>query len=112
MEIAFIILFVTAFIWLFIVAFIKRNKFRATFQETDVQELTTPIFLKKGYKIWEGNLTTGEVTEAQIVPNEKGVPKGLTTIAVKKHCMYVVAMNKLNAERKVIAKLEKKLGLK
>lgn len=112
MEIAFIILFVIAFIWLFIAAFIKRNKFRAKFEDTDVQELTTPIFLKKGYKIWEGDLTTGEVKEAQTVPNEQGVPRELTTIAVKKNCMYVVAMNKTNAERKVIAKLEKRLGLK
>lgn len=53
-----------------------------------------------GQKVYELNLTTGEFIEAEL---EKTVSiKGVKKIKAKEDCIYTLAINRKNAERKFI----------
>lgn len=108
----YVLTFISLIIFCCYYAFVKRNRFRAAYEEGEIQDLTTPVFLKKGRKIWEGNLQTGEVCEAKIMRDAEVEKHGLTRIVINANCIYVDAINKHNAERKIIDKLEKRLGKK
>ncbi len=70
---------------------------------TKVQRLSIPT----GNKLFEINLTTKEITEAEsvLLDDRKSVFK-------KDNCIYVVALNKRNAMRKIVNKLNEYNKLK
>ena len=54
-----------------------------------------------GHKIWEINIETGEISEAKFSNNTyMAFGENKKEILVKKHCVYISALNKKNALKK------------
>lgn len=58
--------------------------------------------LKGGHKVWQINLITGDITEADYQTGAMDVASGIIVRALieKENCIYIPALNKKNAKRK------------
>ncbi len=82
------------------------------YEEDEIQDFTQELFIPKGMKVYRGNLETYEVDEAKII-RISGNSKGDTCkVIIEIGYVYELALNKQNAERKMVEKIMKKTGLK
>jgi len=77
---------------------------------------TEPIvsgFLKKNHIVWECNLLTGEIVEAEIITKTTDNffigPTTTREVLMKKNCMYETALNGPNAVRKFEQRIKSSL---
>jgi hypothetical protein len=90
-----------------------KNKFFAPVENTpDMKYL-----VKAGMKLWECNITTGDIVEADVIGipsyDKKGNPCIKREVVMKPGCLYEFALNGENATRKFeqkILKLTNKLN--
>lgn len=90
-----------------------KNKFFAPVEITPHMR----YLVKSGMKLWECNLSTGDIVEADVVGvsyvDKKGNPFVKREVAMKPGCMYEFAINGENATKKFekkILKLTNKLN--
>jgi hypothetical protein len=66
-----------------------------------------------GLKVWECDITTGDIIEAEIVVtpyfDSKGRARNNRKVQIKKNCIYEYAMNGENATRKFETRILKHL---
>jgi hypothetical protein len=83
----------------------------ATQQQPAEKKLVGRLRPLPGQIVWELDLKTHELKEAEYISAEAVITKYGTatkrTLIVKPYCMYEVAINKKNAERKLLTRINK-----
>lgn len=80
----------------------KKVELPAIENEAEAKEITKVqrISIPTGNKLWEIDLTTQEIREAEIT-----IVEGNKSAFKKEKCLYIVALNPKNAMRKIANKL-------
>ena len=87
----------------FKIIFSKKNK------ANPVQPIVSQKRVMAGMKVWECDITTGTIAEAEIsvssYVDSKGKSRKNRKVLIRKNCMYEYAMNGENATRKFEARI-------